>query len=212
VSAIIYSTIGGAVSPELRPIKCVAIAALCFVSSLTTLDAFAQAGGQPLILDTQTGIHSGAGGTVLQTGPLNGSDMVPARPMAKLSELPQQDQQTIIVSPYIDLQQGGHHGGQGHGSSTSPQPSPSNNRNQPRSTSAHSGASYGASTGTQTQAPAQTRPAMPQVRQSPGQPPIITPVPIASRKSVATPSPVSTVPKRSSDPHTVTGAVTSSLD
>ena len=214
MSAIIHSTNGGAVSPEFRPIKCMTIAALCLVSGLTTLDALAQAGGQPLVLDTQTGIHSGAGGTVLQTGPLNGSGIVPARPMAELPELPQQDQQTIIVSPYIDLQQGRHHGGHGYGSSTGPQPSPSNNRNRPRSTLPHSGASYGVPPGTQTQAPVPTRPAVPQARQSPEQPPLITPIPIATPKSVATPSPVSTVPNpsRSLGPHTVTGAVTTSLD
>jgi hypothetical protein len=190
-----------------------AIAALCLVSGVTTLDALAQAGGQPLVLDTQTGIHNGAGGTVLQTGPLNGSGIVPARPMATLPELPQQDQQTIIVSPYIDLQ-GRHHGGRGYRSSTSPQPSPSNNQNRPRSTSPHSGASDGVPPGTQTQAPVPARPAVRQARQSPEQPPLITPIPIATPKSVATPSPVSTVPNpnRSLGPHTVTGAVTTSLD
>jgi hypothetical protein len=200
------------VSPELRPVKYVATAVLWLFSGLTTVDAFGQAGGQPLVLDTQTGIHSGAGGTVLQTGPLNGSGMVPARPMATLPELPQQDQQTIIVSPYIDLQQGGHHAGQGYGSSTGSQPSSSNYQHRPRTTSPHSGASYGVSTGTQTQTPASTQPAVPQARQSPGQSPIITPIPTATPRSVATPSPVSTAPTRSSDPHTVTGAVATSLD
>jgi len=179
---------------------------------LAALGAFAQAGGQPLILDTQTGIHSGAGGTVLQTGPLNGSGMVPARPMATLPELPQQGQQTIIVSPYIDLQQGVHHAGQGYGSSTNSQPSSSNRQRRPGSTSPRSGASYGVPTGSQTQAPASTQPTAPQVRQSPGQPPIITPVPMATPRSVATPNLVPTVPTRSSGPHTATGAVTTSLD
>jgi len=200
------------VSPELRPVKYVATAALWFLSGLTALDALGQAGGQPLVLDTQTGIHSGAGGTILQTGPLNGLGMVPARPMATLPELPQQDQQTIIVSPYIELQQGGHHAGQGYGSSTGSQPSSSNYQHRPRTTPPHSGASYGVPTGTQTQAPASTQPTVPQARQSPGQPPIITPIPIATPRSVAAPSPVPTVPTRSSDPHTVTGAVTTSLD
>jgi len=140
----------------------VATAALWFLSGLTALDALGQAGGQPLVLDTQTGIHSGAGGTILQTGPLNGSGMVPARPMATLPELPQQDQQTIIVSPYIELQQGGHHAGQGYGSSTGSQPSSSNYQHRPRTTPPHSGVP----TGTQTQAPASTQPTVPQARQS----------------------------------------------
>ena len=197
-------------SPELRPVKYVASAALWLVSCLTTLDALGQAGGQPLVLDTQTGIHSGAGGTILQTGPLNGSGMVPTRPMATLPELPQQDQQTIIVSPYIELQQGGQHAGQG-GSSTGSQPA-SNYQHRPRTKSPHSSASYGVPTGTQTQAPISTQPAVPQGRRSPGQPSIVTPIPVATPRSVATPNPVSTVPTRSSDPHTVTGAVTTSLD
>ncbi|WP_165092020.1 MULTISPECIES: hypothetical protein [unclassified Caballeronia] len=199
-------------SPELRPIKCVATAALCLVSGLAALGAFAQAGGQPLILDTQTGIHSGAGGNVLQTGPLNGSGMVPARALPTLPELPQKDQQTIIVSPYIDLQQGGHRAGQGYGASTSSQSSSFNRQHRPRSTSSHLSASYGVPTGSQTQAPASTQSAVSQVRQSPAQPPIITPVPVATPRSVATPSPAPTVPTRSSDPHTATGAVTTSLD
>jgi hypothetical protein len=201
------------VSPKLRPVKCVATAALCLVLGLTTLDAFAQAGGQPLILSTQTGIHSGAGGSVLQTGPLNGSGMVPASPMARLPELPQQDQQTIIVSPYIDLQQGGgYHGGQGYGSLTGSQ-APSNNRHRPRSASSYSGAPHGVSTGAQAQIPAPTQPAVPQARKSSGQqPPIITPIPVATPKTVAAPNPVPTVPTRSPDPHTVSGTVTTSLD
>lgn len=199
-------------SPELRPIKCAAMAALCLTLSLSTLDAFAQAGGQPLILDTQTGIHSGAGGTVLQTGPLNGSGMVPAHPMAKLPELPQQDQQTIIVSPYIDLQQGGHHDAQGYGSPTGSQ-APSNYRHRPHSASSHSGASYGVPIGAQTPASALTQPAVPQAPKSPGQqPPIITPISVATPKTVATPNPVATVPTRSSNPRTVSGSVTTSLD
>ncbi|MFK4447434.1 hypothetical protein ABH944_007828 [Caballeronia udeis] len=202
-------------SPDLQPVRYVTAAALSLVLGLTALDASAQAGGQPLILDTQTGIHSGAGGTVLQTGPLNGAGMVPARPMATLPELPQQDQQTIIVSPYIELQQGKHHAGQGYGSSTGSQPSLSNYQHGPRSTSPQSGVSYGVSTGVQTQAPASTQPAVQQSRKSvampSGLPPIISPVPTATSKSVAT-KPLPTLPVRSSDPHSQTGAVTTSLD
>jgi len=195
-------------SPELRPIKCAATAAPPCVSGLTALDAFAQAGGRPLILDTQTGIHSGAGGIVLQTAPLNGSGLVPARPMATLPELPQQDQQTIVVSPYIELPQGGHSGAQGYGSSTGSQSLPPNYRHRPHSMSPHSGGSYGVPTGTQTQAQIQTQPALPQTPQSS----IVTSVLIAAPKSVATPKPAATAPSRSSDPHSATGTVTTSLD
>jgi len=195
-------------SPELRPIKCAATAALWLVSGLTALDVFAQAGGRPLILDTQTGIHSGAGGTVLQTAPLNGSGLVPARPMATLPELPQQDQQTIVVSPYIELPQGVHSGAQGYGSSTGSQSLPPNYRHRPHSMSPHSGGSYGVPTGTQTQAQIQTQPALPQTPQSS----IVTSVLIAAPKSVATPKPAATAPSRSSDPHSATSTVTKSLD
>jgi hypothetical protein len=203
---------GGGMSPELRPVKYVATAALWLVSGLTTLDAFAQAGGQPLVLDTQTGIHSGAGGTVLQTGPLTGSGMVPARPMAKLPELPQQDQQAIIVSPYIELQQGGHHAGQGYGSTTGSQPSSSNYQHRPRTASPHSGASYGVPTGTQTQAPSFNAARRAASKEVSGAASHHHADSRRNAENVATPSPVPTVPTRSSDRHTVTGAVTTSLD
>jgi hypothetical protein len=60
--------------------------------------AFAKPGGEPLVLDTQTGIHSGVSGTVLQSGPLGGPGMVP---MATLPGLQQQDP-PIVVSPYVE--------------------------------------------------------------------------------------------------------------
>ncbi|WP_244846659.1 hypothetical protein [Caballeronia sp. SL2Y3] len=61
--------------------------------------AFAKPGGEPLVLDTQTGIHSGVSGTVLQSAPLGAPGMVP---MATLPGLPPQEQQPIVVSPYIE--------------------------------------------------------------------------------------------------------------
>lgn len=198
-------------SPKPQTIRYVTMAALCLALSLPTLDAFAQAVGQPLILDTQSGIHSGAGGTVLETGPLNGPGMVPARPTAALPELPQQDQQPIIVSPYIDLQQGGNQNGQKYGSPATSQ-APSNNRHRPRSTASYSGAPYGISTGAQNQAPVLTGPAAPPARKPPAQPPIISPIPVTTPNKVATPNPVPTAPVRSSNPHSVSGSVTSSLE
>jgi hypothetical protein len=66
--------------------------------------ALAKPGGEPLVLDTQTGIHSGVSGTVLQSGPLGGPGMVP---MATLPGLQQQDA-PIVVSPYVE-----YGGGQG---------------------------------------------------------------------------------------------------
>jgi hypothetical protein len=65
--------------------------------------AIAKPGGEPLVLDTQTGIHSGVSGTVLQSAPLGSPGMVP---MATLPGLPQQEQQPIIVSPYVEYSNG----------------------------------------------------------------------------------------------------------
>ncbi|SAL80377.1 hypothetical protein AWB71_06111 [Caballeronia peredens] len=78
---------------------CAAIAlASCCIGS-----ALAKPGGEPLVLDTQTGIHSGVSGTVLQSGQLGGPGMVP---MATLPELPQQAEPPIIVSPYVEFPAG----------------------------------------------------------------------------------------------------------
>jgi hypothetical protein len=78
---------------------------LAMVAALLCLapSAFAKPGGEPLILDTQTGIHSGASGTVLQTAPLNSSGMVQ---MDTLSGPPQQEQPPILVSPYVEYGSG----------------------------------------------------------------------------------------------------------
>ncbi|SAK70633.1 hypothetical protein AWB75_03645 [Caballeronia catudaia] len=61
--------------------------------------ALAKPGGEPLVLDTETGIHSGVSGTVLQSGPLGGPGMVP---MATLPGLQQQAEPPIVVSPYVE--------------------------------------------------------------------------------------------------------------
>jgi len=107
--------------------------ALFLACAFVALGARAQAGGQPLVLDTQTGIHGGSAGTVLQTGPLSGSGMVQARPLATLPELPQ-NQQSIVVSPYIEVQPGG----QSHGSTTGSRPSAAGSRYRQRSAASHS--------------------------------------------------------------------------
>ncbi|SAL03323.1 hypothetical protein AWB77_06761 [Caballeronia fortuita] len=64
--------------------------------------AYAKPGGEPLVLDTQTGIHSGVSGTVLQSGPLGGPGMVP---MATLPGIQQADP-PIVVSPYVEYSSG----------------------------------------------------------------------------------------------------------
>jgi hypothetical protein len=77
-------------------------------SALLASSVCAQPGGEPLILDTQTGIHSGAGGTVLQTGPLTSHEMAQAPSLATLPGSQQQNQPIIEVTPYIGVpQQGG---------------------------------------------------------------------------------------------------------
>lgn len=81
----------------------VATCVLALALAVSASNASAQAGGKELILDSQSGIHGGAPGTVLQTGPITGSGMVQARPMAQLLELPQQNATPIMVAPYIEI-------------------------------------------------------------------------------------------------------------
>lgn len=61
---------------------------------------------QPVILDTQTGIHDGQSGIVLENAPLVREPMVPAQSLPAPTELAPQGQQPIVVSPYIDLSTG----------------------------------------------------------------------------------------------------------
>jgi hypothetical protein len=57
----------------------------------------------PVVLDTQTGIHDGRSGLVLQNAPLARQAMVPTQPTATLPEMAPQAQQPIVVAPYIEL-------------------------------------------------------------------------------------------------------------
>lgn len=110
------------------------------VSTLFASSLFAQAGGQPLVLDTQTGIHSGVGGTVLQTGPLTSHEMVQA---PSLPTVPgsQQNQPIIEVTPYIGVpQQGGRSGGNPSGVRPSPSMQKPSMQKQSRATASPSGA------------------------------------------------------------------------
>lgn len=181
------------------------------ISSAMVADAFAQAGGRPLILNTQTGIQSGAGGTVLQTGPLNEPGMVPARPLGALPEVPQQEQQPIIVSPYIEVQPGGYNGAQGYGIAPSTQSRSGNagtgTSRGLRSSASHSGGLYGG--------PPSVQPNVhPQSQQPRARPQ--TAVSVAPVSTATDPSTIARTagakPKtsgRSTDPHTATGSVTS---
>ncbi|MGN4077235.1 hypothetical protein ACS0X5_36420 [Burkholderia gladioli] len=56
----------------------------------------------PVVLDTQTGIHDGRSGVVLQTAPLNPAPIVAPAQIRQPAQLPQDNQQTpLIVAPYI---------------------------------------------------------------------------------------------------------------
>jgi hypothetical protein len=84
----------GLISNTTMRICALLILGVCFCQP-----ASAKPGGEPLVLDTQTGIHSGVSGTVLQSAPLGAPGMVP---MATLPGPPQQEQQPIVVSPYVE--------------------------------------------------------------------------------------------------------------
>jgi hypothetical protein len=190
-------------------------------------DAFAQAGGRPLILDTQTGIHSGAGGTVLQTGPLNETGMVPARPLGTLPEVQQQGQQTLVVSPYIEVQPGGYSGPQGYAilpGTQSQRSSAGMGYGQGlRSSGPRSGGLYSGSTSVQPHVQPRSQPRSHQPRtqlqsfqQLQTQPRAQPTTPIrptsAATDPVTTPRTTRSKPRMStrlSDPHTATGTVTS---
>ena len=106
--------------------------AITWVSS----SAFA---GQPLVLDTQTGISDGQSGLVLQNAPLSHAPMVaaqqPTAPAAPAGLAPDSSQ-PYIVAPYVEVPGGGRPNPpprpphSGHSS----QPHPSQWQVQPRST------------------------------------------------------------------------------
>ncbi|GAB7536117.1 hypothetical protein AB4851_21595 [Burkholderia sp. 22PA0099] len=57
----------------------------------------------PVVLDTQTGIHDGRSGTVLQTAPLNPAPIVEPAQIRQPAELQQNNQVPVVVAPYIRL-------------------------------------------------------------------------------------------------------------
>jgi hypothetical protein len=77
-------------------------------------------GGQPLILDTQSGISDGHSGTVLQTAPLSHERIVQAKQMATPTELTPNSSTPIIVEPYVQMPGGSN--GSTSTSHTRPQP------------------------------------------------------------------------------------------
>lgn len=72
--------------------------------ALMGIASYALADGQPLVLDTQTGIHDGQSGIVLQNAPLSQAPMVPAQQLPTLQQLDSTGgQPPIVVAPYIAL-------------------------------------------------------------------------------------------------------------
>jgi hypothetical protein len=72
--------------------------------ALLSIAPYAAADGQPLVLDTQTGIHDGQSGIVLQNAPLSRAPMVPAQQLPTLQQLDSTSgQPPIVVEPYIAL-------------------------------------------------------------------------------------------------------------
>lgn len=66
--------------------------------------SYALAQGQPLVLDSQTGIHDGQSGLVLQNAPFSRAPMVPAQQLPTPAELDSTSgQPPIVVAPYIAL-------------------------------------------------------------------------------------------------------------
>lgn len=62
------------------------------------------ADGPPVVLDTQTGIHDGQSGIVLQNAPLSRAPMVQAQQLPTPTELNATTSGSpIVVAPYIEL-------------------------------------------------------------------------------------------------------------
>ncbi|AOJ72182.1 MULTISPECIES: hypothetical protein [Burkholderia] len=79
---------------------CFAIGCVALCGIATAAIAGAN-GGAPLILDTQSGIHDGKGGIVLQNAPLSHASIVaPAQP-APMTELSSGSTAPMVIIPYI---------------------------------------------------------------------------------------------------------------
>ena len=79
-------------------------AAVCF--AFVGMASIAMADGPPVVLDTQTGIHDGQSGLVLQNAPLSREPMVPMQQLAAPAQLDSagaNGQPPIVVAPYIAL-------------------------------------------------------------------------------------------------------------
>ncbi len=75
---------------------------LIMVSGIA-LSVSAEPGRAPLILDTQSGIHDGQSGTVLQNAPLSRAPIAAPAQMAAPAELAPNSGMPVIVAPYIEI-------------------------------------------------------------------------------------------------------------
>lgn len=90
------------VARTVRPPHTALYAAACLV--LAGIAPCATADGPPVVLDTQTGIHDGQSGIVLQNAPLSRAPMVPAQQLQAPTALNSTGgEPPIVVAPYIAL-------------------------------------------------------------------------------------------------------------
>ncbi len=90
-------------SPMIHSLKATATVMLLAAASSTAFAA-PPADSQPLVLDTQSGIHDGKrGGTGLQTAPLSQRGAAGSQP----AMAPDAAQYPLVVAPYIEVPGGG---------------------------------------------------------------------------------------------------------
>lgn len=86
---------------HLRSRVVIGAAASCVLAAVSS---YALADGPPVVLDTQTGIHDGQSGIVLQNAPLSGAPMVQTQQLPTPTELNATSSDSpIVVAPYIEL-------------------------------------------------------------------------------------------------------------
>lgn len=78
----------------------VALGLICMAASHGALAAQDR---PPVVLDTQTGIHDGRSGVVLQTAPLNPAPIVTPAEIRQPAGQQQNNQVPMVVAPYIKM-------------------------------------------------------------------------------------------------------------
>ncbi|MCM2490655.1 hypothetical protein [Burkholderia glumae] len=80
--------------------KLVTIGLICLAAAASR-GAMAAQDRPPVVLDTQTGIHDGRSGVVLQTAPLDPAPIVAPAEIRQPAGLQQNNQIPMVVAPYI---------------------------------------------------------------------------------------------------------------